>query len=74
MIDLTTMKPRAIEGYLRDVILKTLGDKIENESSVTSRRGRYTVEIDTGGWGLVEFKNFRKSEAKKIAKAIRALK
>lgn len=71
MIDLMVAKPREIEAYLRNVILKAHGDAIENASTITSSHGafRVTLHIDKE---VHEF-NFRRGSAKKIAKAIRAL-
>jgi hypothetical protein len=74
MKDFSTMKPREVESYLREVILSTFGDGIENSASVTASKGYYTVAVEMSDSSVVEFKNFRKKEAKRIAKAIRALK
>jgi hypothetical protein len=74
MIDFSTMTPRAIEAYLRDVILKALGDKVENASGVYARNGYYTVSLNFPDSSFVQFENFRKRDAGKIVKAIRALK
>jgi hypothetical protein len=70
------MKPRAVEAYLRNVILKTFGDKVENYARVYATHGRYNVQFDADGVGhqVVAFQGFRKSDVGKIAKAIRALK
>lgn len=72
--DFQAMKPRQVEAYLREVVRRTFGDEIENKSSIFSTRGYYSVSIDRGDSSNVEFINFRKTEAPKIAKAIRALK
>lgn len=74
MIDFKTAKPREIEGYLREVVRKAFGDAVENKATIYSKRGYYAVSIDTGGGKYVEFQNFRRSDAGKIAKAIRAMK
>lgn len=66
------MKPRAVEAYLREVIRKTLGNTVEDASSVTSNRGYYNVYVKLGT-REVAFSNFRKTDAPRIAKAIRAL-
>ena len=71
--DFQAMKPRAVEAYLRQVILKTFGDKVENNSGVYAMNGFYRVYITTDKQNY-QFINFRKSDAGKIAKAIRALK
>jgi hypothetical protein len=72
--DFSTMTPRAIEAYLRDVILKALGDKVENASGVYARNGYYTVSVNLSSNSYVQFSNFRKRDAGKIAQAIRGLK
>jgi hypothetical protein len=73
MKDFETMKPREIEAYLREAILKTFGDEVENRSSVTASKGYYSVYI-VADEKQFNFSNFRKGEAGKIAKSIRALK
>jgi hypothetical protein len=74
MIDLKTAKPREIEGYLREVILRTLGDAVENKSDIHASRGYYSVHIELPTSKYVEFQNFRRSDVPKIVKVIRALK
>ena len=75
MIDFSTAKPREVEGHIRTVILKTFGDEIENDAKVNASHGFYDVEFSIdGGDKEVKFTNFRKTDAPKIAKAIRALK
>jgi hypothetical protein len=71
--DFQAMKPREIEAYLREVILKTFGDKVENNSGVYAMNGFYRVYIATDKQNY-QFINFRKGDAPKITKAIRALK
>jgi hypothetical protein len=73
-IDFNSMKPREVEAYLREQVRRTFGDAVENKSSIFSTRGYYSVSVDRGANSNVEFINFRKGEAGKIAKAIRALK
>ena len=72
MKDFSTMKPREVEAYLRDVILKAHGDAVENNAVILARSGYYTVSLDIGG-AFYGFNNFRKKDAGKIAKAIRSL-
>lgn len=79
-IDFDTARPRQIEAFLREVIRKAFGDTVENQSSVFSSRGYYTVWINSellvradGAESAYHFENFRRTEAPRIAKAIRAL-
>lgn len=72
--DFSKMKPRYVEAYLREQIRLALGDKAENESNVHSSHGYYTISLRFGKDRYVDFDNFRKTDAPRIAKAIRALK
>ena len=72
MKDFSTYKPREVEAYLRQVILDAHGDAVENNAVVIARKGYYTVSIDIKG-AYYGFNNFRKKDAGKIAKAIKAL-
>lgn len=74
MIDPTTAKPREIEGYLRNVILKTFGDEAENNSKVFARSGYYSVSVNLEKEKYIQFNNFRRGDVKKIARAIRAMR
>ena len=74
MKDFSKLKPRAVEAELRDVILKSLGDKVENRSNVFASHGYYTVALNFPDKTFVSFENFRKQDAGRIAKAIKALK
>lgn len=74
MIDLKTAKPREIEGYLREVVRKTFGDEAENQSTIYAKKGYFTVNLRLPGEKYLDFENFRRGDAKKIAKAIRAMK
>lgn len=71
-IDFQTAKPRQVEAYLREVVRKAHGNTVEDASSVTSNRGYYNVYLKLGT-REVAFSNFRKQDAPRIAKAIRAL-
>jgi hypothetical protein len=73
-MDFKTAKPREVEAYLREQVRKALGDKVENASTIISSSGYYTVTIRLSNDRTVDFDNFRKKDAPKIAKAIRALK
>jgi len=71
-LDFTTAKPREIEGYFREVLRKTCGDSIENKATVNSSHGSYHVAFEVDG---AEFRfDFKKKNAQRVAKAIRALK
>ena len=71
--DLTKLKPRALEAYLREVIRKTHGDKVENGAyAYATSGGNYTVVFSVGE---EEYSfTFKKKSAARIVKAIRALK
>lgn len=71
--DFSAMKPREVEGYLRQVILRTFGDEVENQSSILARHGYYSVLVIVNKQRF-RFHNFRKGNAGKIARAIAALK
>lgn len=71
--DFSAMKPREVEGYLRQVILRTFGDAVENRCSIVAFNGYYSVSFDINKQTF-RFRNFRKSNAGKIARAIAALK
>lgn len=74
MKDFQAMAPREVEAYLRQVILRALGDAVENSALVWAvRGGYYNVHLTFARERTAEFKNFRKSEVPRIAKAIRAL-
>ena len=72
-MDFKAMKPREIESYLRQVVLDVFGDSVENQSGVYASHGFYSVYVITGKETFT-FNNFRKTQAGKIAKALRALK
>ena len=72
-LDLSTAKPREVEAYLREQVRRYLGDEVENRARVYAARGYYSVYITLDSDRYVEFQNFRKTDAGKIAKAIRAL-
>lgn len=73
-MDLATAKPRQVEAYLREVVRKSFGDEIENAANIYARAGFYTVQFSLPSGEFHGFNNFRKKDAKRIAKAIRALK
>lgn len=71
--DLTTLKPRAIESYFRDLVRRLFGDAVENDAAIyASGGGNYRVAFELDGHEI-NF-GFKKKSANKIAKAIRALK
>jgi hypothetical protein len=72
MFDPATAKPREVEAYLRESVRKIWNDSVENGALITSSHGYYNVEIFPDPYHFA-FKNFRKSAAKKVVKAMRAL-
>lgn len=73
LMDFKTAKPRQVEAYLREALRKAHGDIVENNAAIFSTHGYYSVKFDLGS-SFYSFNDFRKTEALKIAKAIRALK
>jgi len=66
------MKPRELEGYFRDLLLKTFGNDVEDAANVNSHSGAYYVSFTAEG---VDYAfRFKKKSAAKIAKTIRGLK
>lgn len=72
-IDFDNAKPRQVEAYLREVVRKALGDEIENQSNIYSKRGYFTIHLELEKNRYVDFDNFRRTDAPRIARAIRAL-
>ena len=71
-LDLSTAKPREIEAYFRDLLLRTFGNKVEDSANINSHSGSYYVSFSHEG---VDYAfRFKKKSTAKIAKAIRALK
>jgi hypothetical protein len=71
-MDFSTKKPREVEAYLRESIRKIFGDTVENNAVIYSHHGYYDVAIEFDN-NNVRFQNFRKKNASKIVKAMRAL-
>ena len=71
--DPLTAKPREVEGYLREVIRKSFGDKTENTAQVTASHGYYEVSIPRPNDFTITFGHFRKAKVKEIAKYLRML-
>jgi hypothetical protein len=69
-VELTNARQR--ESYLKDVILKTFGNKVQDASTVNSSHGTYHVEFDVGTESY-SF-HFKPKSITRIARAIRALK
>lgn len=66
------MKPREVESYFRDLILKTFGNEVEDKANINSHRGSYYVSFTHEG---VDYAfRFKKVNAARVAKSIRALK
>jgi phosphoribosylanthranilate isomerase len=72
MKDLTQLKPRELEAYFRDLVLKVCGNKTEDSADITSHSGSYYISFAFEG---VDYAfRFKKKNANKIARVIRALK
>jgi hypothetical protein len=71
--DLTALKSKDLLTYYRDLIRKTFGDKVENESDVFAYSGgNYRISFQVGDQSYAF--GFKKKSANKVARAIRALK
>lgn len=70
--DLTTLKPREIEAYFRDLLLREFGNKVEDGADITSHSGSYYITFDADGVHYAF--GFKKRNANRIAKVIRSLK
>lgn len=71
MINLSKAKPREVESYLRNGILRMFGDKVENLSQITSAHGYYDVEVRWPDKRSIRFENFRKGQASQILKTLK---
>lgn len=72
MKDFSTMKPREIEGYFRELIRKEFGNVVEDHAAINSSHGSYHIAFDDAGNTFMF--DFKKKSAAKVAKSIRALK
>lgn len=73
--DFATMKPRAVEAYLRERVREIFGDEIENKSLVWAvRGGYYNVHVKLDKDQNVAFSNFRKKDTPRVVKALRAFR
>jgi hypothetical protein len=70
--DLTKLKPRQVEAYFRDLILKTFGNKTEDGADITSHSGSYYITFDDAEGVHYAF-GFKKRNAKSVARAIRGI-
>lgn len=70
--DFQAMKPREVEAYFRDLVLKQFGNKVEDQADVTTHSGSYYISFSHDGVDYA-FK-FKKKSAGRIAKVIRSLK
>lgn len=73
MLNFSTMKPRQVEAYLRQRILRLFGDTVENASKVTSAHGYYHVILQLNKRKSVFFDSFRKTEVPQIVKTLKTL-
>lgn len=70
--DFQLMKPREVESYFRDLLLRTFGNAVEDSANVNAHSGSYYVSFTHEG---VDYAfRFKKKSASKIAKAIRSVK
>lgn len=66
------LKPREVESYLREQVLKAFGDAVENNTKITSGHGFYSVDVQHNGEAY-SMGHFRKSEVPRVVKALRYL-
>ena len=66
------VKPRAIESYFSDLLLKTFGNKVQDEADISAAKGSFHVYFAIDGAGFAF--DFKRKSAARIVKAIRALK
>lgn len=72
-MDFTTAKPRAVEAYLRESVRRIFGDETENRATITSSHGYYRVFLYLDENRVFDIAGFRKQDASRIVKALRAL-
>jgi hypothetical protein len=70
-VDPTTLPPRKLEAYFRDLLLRTFGNSVEDSADVTAHSGSYYVSFEFEGIDYAF--RFKKKNAEKVAKVIRAL-
>jgi len=71
-VDPTTLKPRQLEAYFRDLLLRTFGNSVEDSADVNTHSGSYYVSFEVEGIDCAY--RFKKKNANKIANVIRSLK
>lgn len=69
--DLTQLKPRDLESYFRDLILKTFGNRVEDAADINTHSGSYYVAFEFNGLHCAY--KFKKRNANEVARVIRAL-
>lgn len=69
--DFSKLSPRQVEGYFSQLILKTFGNRVQDDAQITSSHGSYRVEFWVNDASF-QFR-FKKKSSPRIARAIRAL-
>ena len=70
--DFQTMKPSEIEEYFSQLLLRTFGNKVQDQADIQSSHGSYHVYFALDGAGFAF--DFKRKSAERVAKAIRALR
>lgn len=67
------LKPREVEAYLREQVLKIFGNEVEDGTTITASNGRYTLSVSSV---IYEFSvgKFRKKDVPRIIKSLKFLK
>lgn len=68
-----TMKPRAVEAYLREKVRELFGNSIEDQAVITSSHGYYSVNITRPNDFTIAFSNFRKGRVPEIVDNLKML-
>ena len=71
-IDFQTAKPSQIEEYFSQLLLRTFGNKVQDQADVKASHGSYHVYFAVDGAGFAF--DFKRKSAARVAAAIRALK
>lgn len=71
-LNFQTATPREIEAYFSELLLKTFGNKVQDEADISAAKGSYHVYFALDGAGFAF--DFKRKSAERVVKAIRALK
>lgn len=66
------VKPRQIEAYFSELLLKCFGNKVQDEADIDAWKGSYNILFTLDGADYAF--SFKRRNAERVAKAIRALK